>query len=460
MSLNLKSNVAYQGNTADLPPVTAPMPADGLLFADFINGLYISNIDNMFYKNKLPGTAMAFGRPSIASVINEYGGLQYAQEGVPRIDRHPVTKKVLGFRVENSTTNQAINALDLTAASYTAAGMTVSAPSNGWCTLTESNANEVHTLTDTQSQIDTTLYNAISAYAKYISAQYLQIQVVGAGAQAFANFDIRNRKVTRMGQLAVSATATAGFDNSTRCELCVKGNAVATGTVKYSIINDPLAEPGVAYEGSGRAMQVSQMQIEKNTYHASSAFFPDGATGGTTSANRRVDNAALLSIPTENQSRFSVFIKGVMPPVEYGNGGGNNIISLLNTTLKKYAGFGLAARTSSYAYRSLVAHNINETSTLTGFPFNGKTYAPYGEYALMLTVDNGTLKVYSGMTDAPETLMTGVPAFDTVTLGGNSIISGSVINLAGLWGAWLQKAVLFDSALSDADMIAQFDLLS
>ncbi|HIE3043531.1 TPA: hypothetical protein ACXLLI_002361 [Klebsiella variicola] len=460
MSLKTVSNMIYQGDIADLPPLTAPMPANGLYYADFINGVYISNVGNVFYKNKLFGTAMAFSRPSIASVINEYGGLQYAQEGVPRTDRHPVTKKILGFRVENSTTNQAINAVDMTTAAYTAAGLSVSAPSNGWCTLTESSMNELHVLTDTQSQIDTALYNAVSVYAKYISAQYLQIQVVGAGAQAFANFDVRNRKVTRMGQLAVSATASAGFDSSTRCELCVKGNAVATGTVKYSIINDPLAEPGIAYAGSGRAMQLGQAQIEKNTYHASSPFFPDGATGGTTSASRRADNAALLSIPAANQSRFSVFVKGVMPPVEYGNGGGNNIISLLNTSLKKYAGFGLAARTSSYAYRSLVAHNINETSTMTGFPFNGKTYAPYGEYALMLTVDGGTLKVYSGMTDAPETLMTGVPAFDTVTLGGNSIISGTVINLAGLWGAWLQKAVLFDSALSDADMMAQFDLLS
>ncbi|MDR4740395.1 hypothetical protein PAH44_24710, partial [Klebsiella pneumoniae] len=68
--------------------------------------------------------------------------------------------------------------------------------------------------------------------------------------------------------------------------------------------------------------------------------------------------------------------------------------------------------------------------------------------------------VYSGMTDNPETLLTGCPAFDYVMLGRNSSVSGSTVSNSGFWGGWLQKAVLFDSALSDADMIAQFDLLA
>ncbi|WP_181939384.1 hypothetical protein, partial [Klebsiella variicola] len=60
----------------------------------------------------------------------------------------------------------------------------------------------------------------------------------------------------------------------------------------------------------------------------------------------------------------------------------------------------------------------------------------------------------------PETLLTGCPAFDYVMLGRNSSVSGSTVSNSGFWGGWLQKAVLFDSALSDADMIAQFDLLA
>ncbi|HBX5337697.1 TPA: hypothetical protein MH415_22925, partial [Klebsiella pneumoniae] len=99
-------------------------------------------------------------------------------------------------------------------------------------------------------------------------------------------------------------------------------------------------------------------------------------------------------------------------------------------------------------------------STLAGIPFTGKMFSQYGEYALMITLNNGVLKVYSGMTDSPETLLTGCPAFDYVMLGRNSSVSGSTVSNSGFWGGWLQKAVLFDSALSDADMIVQFDLLA
>ncbi|HBT5919645.1 TPA: hypothetical protein MCB69_005467, partial [Klebsiella pneumoniae] len=74
------------------------------------------------------------------------------------------------------------------------------------------------------------------------------------------------------------------------------------------------------------------MQIEKNTYHASSAFFPDGAVGGTASANRQADAARLLDIPAGVKSNFSVFVKGIMTPAALGNAGGNILFSLLNNT--------------------------------------------------------------------------------------------------------------------------------
>ena len=105
--------------------------------------------------------------------------------------------------------------------------------------------NEAHVLMDNQSTIDLTLYNVVSLFAKAGSAQYLQIQVLGAGAQAFANFDVRNQKVTKMGRLAVRANIFQGFNDSARCVLCVKGSGNTVGSVKYSLINDPLAKPDV-----------------------------------------------------------------------------------------------------------------------------------------------------------------------------------------------------------------------
>ncbi|HBY4270158.1 TPA: hypothetical protein MIT95_26880 [Klebsiella pneumoniae] len=87
-------------------------------------------------------------------------------------------------------------------------------------------------------------------------------------------------------------------------------------------------------------------------------------------------------------------------------------------------------------------------------------FTQYGEYALMITLNNMALEVYSGITDNPETLLTGCSTFYFVMLGRNSAVSGFIVSNSGFCGGWLQKAVLFDSALSDADMIAQFDLLS
>ncbi|HDY9268937.1 TPA: hypothetical protein RRJ31_000330 [Klebsiella pneumoniae] len=459
MSLKTVSNMIYQGDIADLPPLTAPMPRGGVYYADLVNSLFVSKPDSNFSKNRNYATAISFTRTTLASFISAAGNLEYAAINTPRIDRHPATRKILGMRVENSSTNYALNALDQTASNYTASGLSVSAPSNGWCTLTESSANEVHVLMDNQSTIDAALYNAVSVFAKAGTAQYLQIQVLGAGAQAFANFDVRNQKVTKMGRLAVRANIFQGFNDSLRCVLCVKGSGNTVGSVKYSLINDPLAEPDVAYVGTGRTMQVSQLQIEKNTYHSSSAYFPDGAVGGTASANRQADAARLLDIPAGVKSNFSVFVKGVMTPAPLGNAGGNILFSLLNNTALKYVGFGLGAADSSNAFQSLAAHNINAGSTLAGIPFTGKMFSQYGDYALMITLNNGVLKVYSGMTDTPETLLTGCPAFDYVMLGRNSSVSGSTVSNSGFWGGWLQKAVLFDSALSDADMIAQFELL-
>jgi hypothetical protein len=47
------------------------------------------------------------------------------------------------------------------------------------------------------------------------------------------------------------------------------------------------------------------MQIEKNTYHASSAFFPDGAVGGTCQREPPQADACLLDIPAGVKSNFS-----------------------------------------------------------------------------------------------------------------------------------------------------------
>ncbi|MDE4766530.1 hypothetical protein PXW56_26730, partial [Klebsiella pneumoniae] len=175
MSLKTVSNMIYQGDIADLPPLTAPMPRGGVYYADLVNSLFVSKPDSNFSKNRNYATALSFTRTTLASFISAAGNLEYAAINTPRIDRHPATRKILGMRVENSATNYALSALDQTAANYVPSGLTVSAPAAGWCTLTESTMNEAHVLMDNQSTIDPTLYNVVSLFAKAGSAQYLQI---------------------------------------------------------------------------------------------------------------------------------------------------------------------------------------------------------------------------------------------------------------------------------------------
>ena len=48
MSLKTVSNMIYQGDIADLPPLTAPMPRGGVYYADLVNSLFVSKPDSNF----------------------------------------------------------------------------------------------------------------------------------------------------------------------------------------------------------------------------------------------------------------------------------------------------------------------------------------------------------------------------------------------------------------------------
>ena len=52
MSLKTVSNMIYQGDIADLPPLTAPMPRGGVYYADLVNSLFVSKPDSNFSKNR------------------------------------------------------------------------------------------------------------------------------------------------------------------------------------------------------------------------------------------------------------------------------------------------------------------------------------------------------------------------------------------------------------------------
>ncbi|HIH9539996.1 TPA: hypothetical protein ACYU9H_000586 [Klebsiella pneumoniae] len=80
------------------------------------------------------------------------------------------------------------------------------------------------------------------------------------------------------------------------------------------------------------------------------------------------------------------------------------------------AAFSKSILRSPNVFQSLAGHNINASSTLAGIMFTGEMFSQYGEYALMITMNNRELEVYGGITDNPETLLTRCPTFDYVML--------------------------------------------
>lgn len=443
MALVQISNVEYVGDIDDLPPLSAPMPKEAKFYADFKRGLYISESEGIIKKSLHPDSVINFSRKTGASYINGDGSLSYYGLNTLRIDRDPDDHKVLGARIENRMTQLCENPTDQLAVSYVATGVSVESTASVWFSLTESTANEPHFILDTSSKIATTGQSTVSIHAKAGSARYLQISINGNGKnQVYANFDLLDGSVKKTGTQTAGAKISKGFDNSWRCELTSNSIGTSAAEISYAIVNSANAEAKSAHTGAGEKLYISTAQSETGSFASSPYSPPSGAT------IRDMEDLRFVPDVVGGDS-FSLFISGITAPTEQGPAGGNQILTVM--TGGKYISFGFGSTSGSFALRSVCTSNL--TGVGVGTSYTGPTFSPYREYSLMITVEQGNVKVFTGMTSAPETVLTGVAAIDTILLGRGT----SSVGTGGAWGGWVKKVVYFPSAIPDTKMIQIFE---
>ncbi|HBW1581931.1 phage head spike fiber domain-containing protein [Klebsiella quasipneumoniae] len=447
MSTTLVSNIEFKGDVARLPSLSAPMPKSALAYADFINGVYIDRIGGVVNRSDNINARVNLFRGSHANYIADDGTLAEALNSVNIIDRHPRTLKKLGLRVEGEVTNYASNPVDFTAAAWAKTGVSVIAGENHWHTLAEDAATSQHGIRDTTTQLATTSANVISVYVKAGTAGRVQLAANGGGAEAYANFDLVNGAVLLLGTGLTTALIEPGYNGSWRCSIVLTNPASATADVRISFISADKDAMSPSFAGTGRTLQIAIAQAERAMIAPTSPI-----TFGTRSADI---STFLPDIPAASQSNFALFISGTMPASPRGDDGGNNIVTLYNATAGKFISIGQGSRRGSYPYAPLATHNIG--GTFTPVPFTGRGYQAHKPFAVLVSVSGNTVKIICNNSEVQTLLTTVTSGFEKVILGRGMNAS---LSSTGVWNAFISKTVMFDTALSDDDMVSQFSSLS
>ncbi|KMK33954.1 hypothetical protein ABW12_00200 [Pluralibacter gergoviae] len=446
MSTTLVSNTEFKGDVARLPSLSAPMPKSALAYADFINGIYIDRIGGVINRSDNINTRVNLFRGSHANYIADNGTLAEALNSVNIIDRHPQTLKKLGLRVEGEVTNYAANAIDFTAAAWAKAGVSVTAGENYWHTLTENTATSQHGIRDTTTQFVTTTANVVSVYVKPGTASRVQLAANGGGTEAYANFDVVNGAVLLLGTGLTTALIEPGYNGSWRCSLVLTNPASATADIRISFISGDKDTMSPSFAGTGRTLQVAIAQAERTMIAPTSPI-----TFGT----RSLDISTFLpDIPVASQKNFALFISGIMPASPRGDDGGNNIVTLYNDTKKEFISIGQGSRRGSYPYAPLATHNIG--GSFAAVPFTGRGYQAYRQFAVLISVSGSTVKIICNNGGVQTLLTNAANGFERVLLGRGLNTS---LGTTGVWNSCISKIVMYDAALSDADIERQFSAL-
>ncbi|WP_407301838.1 hypothetical protein ACHQJB_14835 [Raoultella planticola] len=447
MSLTLTSNIQFNGDEKSLPAASAPMPASALVYGDFVNGLYIDRLDGNVNRTTNINSRVNIYRNSHSNYTDVNGDLAEALNSANIIDRHPHTLKKLGLRVENQMTNYMSSPVDFTASTWVKTGLAAALQSGYWHTLTESADNTQHYLRDNTSQLATDSANTVSLYVKAGTADRVQIAANGGGSQCFANFDLVNGAVLLLGTGLTTALIEPGFNDSWRCSIVLTNPASATGDIRVSFIDADTDSMTPVFAGTGRTLQVAIAQAERAVI---------APTSPITFTTRSLDISTLIpNIPAANKSNFALFVSGIMPASPRGDDGGNNLFTLYNATDSEFISIGQGSRRGSYPYAPLATHNIG--GTFTPVPFTGRGYQAYRQFAVLVSVSAGVVKIICNDGGVQTLLTTAANGFESVLLGRGLNAS---LGTSGCWSAFISKIALFDTALSDDEMFDQFAALS
>ncbi|MBK0031697.1 hypothetical protein IBT47_05305 [Erwinia sp. S43] len=451
MAITLISNQTFKGDISSLPTPSAPMPANAVIYADFINGLFIDTLNGQVNRTTDLTTRVDAARSTPANFIDESGVLTEASANVGIIDRHPHTLKKLGMRVERASINYLTAPLDFTQAAWAKTGINAALNAGYWYILTESAASSGHFIRDTTTTLTTSDANVISVYIKPGTATTVQLAVSAGGADCYANFDVANGVLLKMGGGVATANIEPGFDGSWRCSLALNSPSAAVGDIRIGFISSNSDAMTPSYPGTGRTLMAAVAQAERSFVAPTS---PVTVAVKSRSADR---NTLLPDIPIASRQDFSLFISGILPGSPRGDLSGNNLVTLYNETANEYICLGQGWRNGGYPYSPVATHNIGGGGAVG---ITGSGYGQYRAWGLMLTVKAGVVKVIcTGDEYRVQTLISSATkGFERILLGRG--LTGSTPTPAGHWGGFISKLAFFDKALSDTEMVSQFSALS
>ena len=154
MSLTLKSNVNFTGDSSRLPASNAPLPDNATAYLDFEHGLYIiRNVSTgEVFRTSNINDLLSFSREGASTRMGPTGFIESVISGQPSFEYDMNTGERLGIRIAPAASNAAINSQDQTASNYTRSGVSVSKVAgspdggNNGTVITESTDNSIHAL--------------------------------------------------------------------------------------------------------------------------------------------------------------------------------------------------------------------------------------------------------------------------------------------------------------------------
>lgn len=303
MTTLIKSNAPFLGKKAVSP--NAPLPSDGLLYLDFINGTFIRKAagGGIFRTNKV-ADMMSFTRASNATYVGENGLLQYAAANEPVIDYDPITGECKGFRVEYTATNRIANSQVFDAATWVPVGVALTpndtiAP-DGTLTAYKIIESTGDTSTPSQRRLRTAVtMNAVvgepytfSVWLKKNSGNVVQLSASGGVATPqYANFDLSTGRVTLSTPLLLQANIQPFANDWYRCSITINPTVAGDPLFDIALVNGNTAAGSLPSYPSSSIGSVYMWGAQAERAAGFTSYIP---TGGA-EATRQND---LLTTPT------------------------------------------------------------------------------------------------------------------------------------------------------------------
>lgn len=242
MSLVLKSNKSFSGDSSVLPTELAPLPTGATYHFNFKKMIFVGY--------SAAGTQIK--HYAIANSVTTSSALNVAASGEIESSRNAYYEsgKAKGLYSSGTTSNRISDPFDLSTSNWARNNLTIAAPSTTYgVALATATAGTAITSSVQQAMNVLTDVVSMSIFAKKGTAQYLMIESTG-DANCFAVFDLDKGVVTNVGKTAYS-TDVVVRGNYLQCNVSTNTKAALTGNVKYSIVKSAKATPSSTFTFDG-----------------------------------------------------------------------------------------------------------------------------------------------------------------------------------------------------------------